>query len=256
LLTGAKVYGCQMRAKYVLFCIAALVAIFAGVGAMNGLWANAEVRGHAADGIKTALGLPYGFNRTDAPIRYHLATQGNVDTIGFGFSDTGRATQMAAADVSRTDAILSAPEPPEPPQSPEPAEPPQSPESPQLSEPCDGPKSAEIGAAENASDAPVNQAQAAMADAEVAADQAAERTTSMGLAREMVDVSACILKDVEAGKFSRISVRFEGEVPRCGAPNLVPDCEPLTPADKARIVKDARAEHARAKSELWELQKQ
>jgi hypothetical protein len=44
-------------------------------------------------------------------------------------------------------------------------------------------------------------------------------------------------------------------VPRCGTPNLVPGCVPLTPADKARIVKDARAEHARAKSELWELKK-
>jgi hypothetical protein len=246
-----------MRAKYVLFCIAALVAIFAGVGAMNGLWANADVRGHAADGIKTAFGLPYGFNRADAPIRYHLATQGSVDTIGFGFSKSEQATQMATANVAQTDAYLSVPEPPEPPQSPEPAVSPASPEPPQhASEPCDGPKSAVVASAENASDAPVNQVQAAITDADVTADQAVERASSLALAREMVDVSACILKDVEAGKFSRISVRFEGEVPRCGTPGLVSDCEPLTPADKARIVKDARAEHARAKSELWELQKQ
>jgi hypothetical protein len=246
-----------MRAKYVLFCIAALVAIFAGVGAMNGLWANADVRGHAADGIKTAFGLPYSFNRTDAPIRYHLATQGSVDTIGFGFSKSEHANQMATVNVTHTDVNSSAPEPPVPPLPPEQAVSPAMPKSPPPSEPCDGPKSAEIAAVKNgSSSAPVSAKQVATVDAEIADYQAAERESSLALAREMVDVSACILKDVEAGKFSRISVRFEGEVPRCGTPDLVPDCEPLTTADKARIVKDARAEHARAKSELWQLQKQ
>jgi hypothetical protein len=245
-----------MRAKYVLFCIAALVAIFAGVGAMNGLWANADVRGHAADGIKTAFGLPYGFNRADAPIRYHLATQGSVDTIGFGFSKSEHAKQMANMNGTQTDAYSSVPVPPVPPQPPEPAVSPGTPKPPEHSEPCDGPKSAEIASAANASGAPINQTQVATVDTDVTADQAAERAASLDLAREMVQVSACILKDVEAGKFSRISVRFEGEVPRCGTPDLVPDCQPLTPADKARIVKDARDEHARAKSELWELQKQ
>lgn len=53
---------------------AALLGSFGAAGAMNGLWASADARAHSLDGLKLAIGLPYGSAKATPKVQLSAAT--------------------------------------------------------------------------------------------------------------------------------------------------------------------------------------
>ena len=53
---------------------AALLGSFGAAGAMNGLWASADARAHSLDGLKLAIGLPYGGVKATPKVQLSAAT--------------------------------------------------------------------------------------------------------------------------------------------------------------------------------------
>ena len=89
-----------------------LVAIFASATVTSGLVENAEVRGHAIDGIKTAIGLPYGVGKTLGPVHFqsvHFQVAQRQDSIIL-------ANPIAAVTSPMPVAVPQSPTPPEPPE--------------------------------------------------------------------------------------------------------------------------------------------
>lgn len=65
-----------------MIAAAALLGSFGAAGTMNGLWATSDARAHSLDGVKLALGLPYG-NTTPHKIQLSVST---------AFADTNSTT--------------------------------------------------------------------------------------------------------------------------------------------------------------------
>lgn len=84
-----------------------LVAIFASATVTSGLVENAQVRGHAIDGIKTAIGLPYGVGKTFGPVHFQIA-QGQNSAI--------LQSRIAPVTSPMPVAARQPPTPPEPPE--------------------------------------------------------------------------------------------------------------------------------------------
>ena len=102
---------------------ASLVTIFASATVTSGLVENAEVRGHAIDGIKTALGLPYGVGETHGPVHFQLV---HFQPVHFQV-----AQRQDSINLANPIAPVTSPMPvavPQSPQSPQPPEPPEPPE--------------------------------------------------------------------------------------------------------------------------------
>ena len=134
-----------------MIAAAALLGSFGAAGTMNGLWASPDARAHSLDGLKLAVGLPYG--STNATHKVQLSA-------GTAFAATGQSDQptqshkaaphqslvahlfqkplvhttprMVMADAASPESAPFPMEPPEPPEPPAAAEAPAAPSAPSV----------------------------------------------------------------------------------------------------------------------------
>lgn len=128
-----------------MIAAAALLGSFGAAGTMNGMWATSDARAHSLDGLKLALGLPYG-NTTTHKIQMSTSTAfagtNSHTCVGQAVAAAPHKNLVAeifqrphvravprmvmaeAAPQAHAFSPVAAPAPPEPPEPPLPAEPP------------------------------------------------------------------------------------------------------------------------------------
>lgn len=93
-----------MIAKLIPIAGFSLIAIFASASFTAGLLDNEQARGHAVDGIKTALGMPYGTGNLSTPTRLQTAQL------------HPNLTLLTKPQLSGYQLVQAMPQPPKPPQ--------------------------------------------------------------------------------------------------------------------------------------------
>ncbi|WP_395630904.1 hypothetical protein [Aquidulcibacter sp.] len=267
-------------------CAAAvLLASFGAAGSINGLWATPDARASSLDGLKLALGLPYGnttiTRKVDMGASTTLASKGPAATQpqralaasnkslveevfrGRLVHTTPRLVMAAAAP--QFDAYTSVPAPPEPPEPPAPAA------ALAATLPAASLKGLKALAEAEASRSAKWAAQAAAAakaaeQADVVAVQASlngpmiitqsqyeglERALDQALAR--LEVSQALAARVNELDPSFFVVRADGKK-FCGTAQIDRECTLLSPTDVARIRSDVAAQVKLADKEVRQLQ--
>ena len=274
-----------MQYRLSLCAAAVLLASFGAAGSINGLWATPDARASSLDGLKLALGLPYGnttiTRKVDMGASTTLASKGPAATQpqralaasnkslveevfrGRLVHTTPRLVMAAAAP--QFDAYTSVPAPPEPPEPPAPAA------ALAATLPAASLKGLKALAEAEASRSAKWAAQAAAAakaaeQADVVAVQASlngpmiitqsqyeglERALDQALAR--LEVSQALAARVNELDPSFFVVRADGKK-FCGTAQIDRDCALLSPTDVARIRSDVAAQVKLADKEVRQLQ--
>eukprot|EP01038_Epipyxis_sp_PR26KG_P013424 gene13424-18000_t len=268
-----------------LCAAAVLLASFGAAGSINGLWATPDARASSLEGLKLALGLPYGnttiTRKVEMGASTTLASKGPAATQpqrslaasnkslveevfrGRLVHTTPRLVMAAAAP--QFDAYTSVPAPPEPPEPPAPAA------APAAALPAASLKGLKALAEAEASRSAKWAAQAAAAakaaeQAHVVAVQASldgpmiitqsqyeglERALDQALAR--LEVSQALAARVNELDPSFFVVRADGKK-FCGTAQIDRECALLSPTDVARIRSDVAAQVKLADKEVRQLQ--
>lgn len=274
-----------MQYRLSLCAAAVLLASFGAAGSINGLWATPDARASSLDGLKLALGLPYGnttiTRKVDMGASTTLASKGPAATQpqralaasnkslveevfrGRLVHTTPRLVMAAAAP--QFDAYTSVPAPPEPPEPPAPAA------APAAALPAASLKGLKALAEAEASRSAKWAAQAAAAakaaeQAHVVAVQISldgpmiltqsqyeglERALDEALAR--LEVSQALAARVNELDPSFFVVRADGKK-FCGTAQIDRECALLSPTDVARIRSDVAAQVKLADKEVRQLQ--
>ncbi len=274
-----------MQYRLSLCAAAVLLASFGAAGSINGLWATPDARASSLDGLKLALGLPYGnttiTRKVDMGASTTLASKGPAATQpqralaasnkslveevfrGRLVHTTPRLVMAAAAP--QFDAYTSVPAPPEPPEPPAPAA------ALAATLPAASLKGLKALAEAEASRSAKWAAQAAAAakaaeQADVVAVQASlngpmiitqsqyeglERALDQALAR--LEVSQALAARVNELDPSFFVVRADGKK-FCGTAQIDRECTLLSPTDVARIRSDVAAQVKLADKEVRQLQ--
>jgi hypothetical protein len=268
-----------------LCAAAVLLASFGAAGSINGLWATPDARASSLEGLKLALGLPYGnttiTRKVEMGASTTLASKGPAATQpqralaasnkslveevfrGRLVHTTPRLVMAAAAP--QFDAYTSVPAPPEPPEPPAPAA------APAAALPAASLKGLKALAEAEASRSAKWAAQAAAAakaaeQAHVVAVQISldgpmiltqsqyeglERALDEALAR--LEVSQALAARVNELDPSFFVVRADGKK-FCGTAQIDRECALLSPTDVARIRSDVAAQVKLADKEVRQLQ--
>ncbi|CAN1501310.1 hypothetical protein MCERH10_00498 [Caulobacteraceae bacterium] len=274
-----------MQYRLSLCAAAVLLASFGAAGSINGLWATPDARASSLEGLKLALGLPYGnttiTRKVEMGASTTLASKGPAATQpqrslaasnkslveevfrGRLVHTTPRLVMAAAAP--QFDAYTSVPAPPEPPEPPAPAA------APAAALPAASLKGLKALAEAEASRSAKWAAQAAAAakaaeQAHVVAVQASldgpmiitqsqyeglERALDQALAR--LEVSQALAARVNELDPSFFVVRADGKK-FCGTAQIDRECALLSPTDVARIRSDVAAQVKLADKEVRQLQ--
>lgn len=274
-----------MQYRLSLCAAAVLLASFGAAGSITGLWATPDARASSLEGLKLALGLPYGnttiTRKVEMGASTTLASKGPAATQpqrslaasnkslveevfrGRLVHTTPRLVMAAAAP--QFDAYTSVPAPPEPPEPPAPAA------APAAALPAASLKGLKALAEAEASRSAKWAAQAAAAakaaeQAHVVAVQASldgpmiitqsqyeglERALDQALAR--LEVSQALAARVNELDPSFFVVRADGKK-FCGTAQIDRECALLSPTDVARIRSDVAAQVKLADKEVRQLQ--
>ena len=274
-----------MQYRLSLCAAAVLLASFGAAGSINGLWATPDARASSLEGLKLALGLPYGnttiTRKVEMGASTTLASKGPAATQpqralaasnkslveevfrGRLVHTTPRLVMAAAAP--QFDAYTSVPAPPEPPEPPAPAA------APAAALPAASLKGLKALAEAEASRSAKWAAQAAAAakaaeQAHVVAVQISldgpmiltqsqyeglERALDEALAR--LEVSQALAARVNELDPSFFVVRADGKK-FCGTAQIDRECTLLSPTDVARIRSDVAAQVKLADKEVRQLQ--
>lgn len=274
-----------MQYRLSLCAAAVLLASFGAAGSINGLWATPDARASSLEGLKLALGLPYGnttiTRKVEMGASTTLASRGPAATQpqralaasnkslveevfrGRLVHTTPRLVMAAAAP--QFDAYTSVPAPPEPPEPPAPAA------APAAALPAASLKGLKALAEAEASRSAKWAAQAAAAakaaeQAHVVAVQISldgpmiltqsqyeglERALDEALAR--LEVSQALAARVNELDPSFFVVRADGKK-FCGTAQIDRECALLSPTDVARIRSDVAAQVKLADKEVRQLQ--
>jgi len=264
-----------------------LLASFGAAGSINGLWATPDARASSLEGLKLALGLPYGnttiTRKVELGASTTLASKGPaatqpqralaasnkslVDEVFRGrlVHATPRLVMAAAAPQFDAYTPVAVPAPPEPPEPPAPAA------APAAALPAASLKGLKALAEAEASRSAKWAAQAAAAakaaeQADVVAVQASlngpmiitqsqyeglERALGQALAR--LEVSQALAARVNELDPSFFVLRADGKK-FCGTAQIDRDCTLLSPTDVARIRSDVAAQVKLADKEVRQLQ--
>jgi hypothetical protein len=268
-----------------LCAAAVLLASFGAAGSINGLWATPDARASSLEGLKLALGLPYGnttiTRKVEMGASTTLASKGPaaiqpqralaasnkslVEEVFRGRLVHTTPRLVMAAAAPQFDAYTSVPAPPEPPEPPAPAA------APAAALPAASLKGLKALAEAEASRSAKWAAQAAAAakaaeQADVVAVQASldgpmiitqsqyegfERALDQALAR--LEVSQALAARVNELDPSFFVVRADGKK-FCGTAQIDRDCALLSPTDVARIRSDVAAQVKLADKEVRQLQ--
>jgi len=264
-----------------------LLASFGAAGSINGLWATPDARASSLEGLKLALGLPYG--NTTITRKVELGASTTLASKGPAATQPQRA--LAASNKSLVDEVFrgrlvhatprlvmaaAAPQfdaytPVAVPASPEPPEPPAPAAAPAAALPAASLKGLKALAEAEASRSAKWAAQAAAAakaaeQADVVAVQASlngpmiitqsqyeglERALDQALAR--LEVSEALAARVNELDPSFFVVRADGKK-FCGTAQIGRDCTLLSPTDVARIRSDVAEQVKLADKEVRQLQ--
>lgn len=274
-----------MQYRLSLCAAAVLLASFGAAGSINGLWATPDARASSLEGLKLALGLPYGnttiTRKVEMGASTTLASKGPaatqpqralaasnkslVDEVFHGRLVHTTPRLVMAAAAPQFDAYTSVPAPPEPPEPPAPAA------AAAAALPAASLKGLKALAEAEASRSAKWAAQAAAASkaaeqADVVAVQASldgpiiitqsqyeglERALDQALAR--LEVSQALAARVNELDPSFFVVRADGKK-FCGTTQIDRDCALLSPTDVARIRSDVAAQVKLADKEVRQLQ--
>ena len=276
-----------MQYRLSLCAAAVLLASFGAAGSINGLWATPDARASSLEGLKLALGLPYGnttiTRKVEMGTSTKLASRGPaatqpqralaasnkslVDEVFHGrlVHTTPRLEMAAAAPQFDAYTPVAVPAPPEPPEPPAPAA------APAAALPATSLKGLKALAEAEASRSAKWAAQAAAAakaaeQADVVAVQASlngpmiitqsqyeglERALDQALAR--LEVSQALAARVNELDPSFFVVRADGKK-FCGTAQIDRECALLSPTDVARIRSDVAAQVKLADKEVRQLQ--
>ncbi len=275
-----------MRLRLTICAAAVLLASFGAAGSINGLWATPDARASSLDGLKLALGLPYGNTTTPRkvevrattalastspaatkPERAHAAPNKSLVTEVFQRPLARATPRLVMADAApQFDALtpVAGPAPPEPP---EPPAPPMTPAAPFAPATLKGLKAlAEAEASRSAKWAEQAAAAKAAEKAHIAAAQISldgpmfvtqsqyeglERSLDQALAR--LEVSQALAARINEQDPSFFVVRADGRK-FCGTAQIDRDCTLLRPTDIARIRSDVAAQVKLADKELRQVQ--
>lgn len=274
-----------MQYRLSLCAAAVLLASFGAAGSINGLWATPDARASSLEGLKLALGLPYGNTTitrkvelgtsTTLASRGPAATQPQralaasnkslVEEVFQGRHTTPRLVMAAAAPQFDAYTPAAVPAPPEPPEPPAPVA------APAAALPAASLKSLKALAEAEASRSAKWAAQ--VAAAAKAAEQAhvvpvqisldgpmiitqsqyegLERALDQALAR--LEVSQALAARVNELDPSFFVVRADGKK-FCGTAQIDRDCTLLSPTDVARIRSDVAAQVKLADKEVRQIQ--
>lgn len=274
-----------MQYRLSLCAAAVLLASFGAAGSINGLWATPDARASSLEGLKLALGLPYG--NTTITRKVEMGTSTALASRGPAATQPQRALAASnkslveevfrgrlvhttprlvmAAAAPQFDAYTSVPAPPEPPEPPAPAA------ALAATLPAASLKGLKALAEAEASRSAKWAAQAAAAakaaeQADVVAVQASldgpmiitqsqyeglERALDQALAR--LEVSQALAARVNELDPSFFVVRADGKK-FCGTAQIDRECTLLSPTDVARIRSDVAAQVKLADKEVRQLQ--
>jgi len=272
-----------LRLRLTVCAAAVLLASFGAAGSINGLWATPDARASSLDGLKLALGLPYGNLTTprkvevraktalastspaaSKPERAHAAPNRSLVAEVFQRPLVRATPRLVMADAAPQFDVLTpvaGPAPPEPPA------PPMTPEAPFAPATLKGLKAlAEAEASRSAKWAEQAAAAKAAEKAHVAAAQISldgpmfvtqsqyeglERSLDQALAR--LEVSQALAARINEQDPSFFVVRANGRK-FCGTAQIDRECTLLSPTDIARIRSDVAAQVKLADKELRQVQ--
>ncbi len=272
-----------MRLRLTVCAAAVLLASFGAAGSINGLWATPDARASSLDGLKLALGLPYGNLTTPRkvevraktalastspaatkPERAHAAPNKSLVAEVFQRPLVRATPRLVMADAAPQFDVLTpvaGPAPPEPPA------PPMTPEAPFAPATLKGLKAlAEAEASRSAKWAEQAAAAKAAEKAHISAAQISldgpmfvtqsqyeglERSLDQALAR--LEVSQALAARINEQDPSFFVVRANGRK-FCGTAQIDRECTLLSPTDIARIRSDVAAQVKLADKELRQVQ--
>lgn len=274
-----------MQYRLSLCAAVVLLASFGAAGSINGLWATPDARASSLEGLKLALGLPYGNTTitrkvelgtsTTLASRGPAATQPQralaasnkslVEEVFQGRHTTPRLVMAAAAPQFDAYTPAAVPAPPEPPEPPAPvaastaALPAASLKSVKALAEAEASRSAkwaaQVAAAAKAAE------QAHVVEVQISLDgpmiitqsqyEGLERALDQALAR--LEVSQALAARVNELDPSFFVVRDDGKK-FCGTAQIDRDCTLLSPTDVARIRSDVAAQVKLADKEVRQIQ--
>jgi hypothetical protein len=272
-----------LRLRLTVCAAAVLLASFGAAGSINGLWATPDARASSLDGLKLALGLPYGNLTTPRkvevraktalastspaatkPERAHAAPNKSLVAEVFQRPLVRATPRLVMADAAPQFDVLTpvaGPAPPEPPA------PPMTPEAPFAPATLKGLKAlAEAEASRSAKWAEQAAAAKAAEKAHISAAQISldgpmfvtqsqyeglERSLDQALAR--LEVSQALAARINEQDPSFFVVRANGRK-FCGTAQIDRECTLLSPTDIARIRSDVAAQVKLADKELRQVQ--
>ena len=276
-----------MRLRLTVCAAAALLVSFGAAGSINGLWATPDARAFGLDGLKLALGLPYG-NTTitrkvevrastalastspaaTKPQRAHAAPHKSLVAEVFQrplVHATPRLVMAEAAPQGDAHTPVTVPAPPVPPAPPAPAVAPAAAFAPATMKGLKALAEAEASRsaqwAEQAAAAAKAAEQAHVTAVQISLDgpivvtqsqyKGLERAFDQALVR--LEVSQALAARINEQDPSFILVRADGKK-FCVTAQIGPECTLLSPTDVARIRSDVAAQVKLADNELREIQ--
>ncbi|WP_395778797.1 hypothetical protein [Aquidulcibacter sp.] len=273
-----------MRLRLTVCAAAVLLASFGAAGSINGLWATPDARASSLDGLKLAMGLPYG-NTTPPrkvemraspelagtspaatkPQRAHAAPHKSLVAEVFQGPLAHATPRLVMADAApQFDAhtpvtVPAPPEPPAPPMAPAAAFAPASLKGLKALAEAEASRSAKW--AEQAVDAAKAAEKANIAAVQISLDgpmvitqsqyEGLERALDQALAR--LEVSQALAARINEQDPSFFVVRADGRK-FCGTAQIDRECTLLRPTDVARIRSDVAAQVKLADRELRQIQ--
>ncbi len=276
-----------MRLRLTVCAAAALLVSFGAAGSINGLWATPDARAFSLDGLKLAVGLPYGNTTITRKVEVRASTalastspaptkhQGshaapNKSLVAEVFQrplllPTPRLVMADAAPKFDAYTPVAVPVPPEPPEPPAPAVAPAAAFAPATMKGLKALAEAEANRsakwAEQAAAAAQAAEQAHVAAVQISLDgpmvvtqsqyEGLEQAFDQALAR--LEVSQALAARINEQDPSFFVVRADGKK-FCGSAQKDQACTVLSPTDVARIRSDVAAQVKLADAELRQVQ--
>jgi hypothetical protein len=279
-----------LRLRLTVCAAAVLLVSFGAAGSINGLWATPDARASSLDGLKLALGLPYGnttiARKVEVPATTELARTSPAEAKSQSAHAAANKNLVAEVfqgplenaaphlvlveatpqfDAYTPVAIPVLPEPPAPPAPPAPAEAPAAAFAPASLKGLKALAKAEASRsakwAEQATAAAAAAEQAHVASIQISVDGSMVVTQSqydgleraLGQALARLEVSQALAARINEQDPSFFVVRADGKK-FCGTAQMDPECTLLSPTDVARIRSEVAAQVKLAENELRQVQ--
>lgn len=277
-----------MRLRLTVCAAAVLLVSFGAAGSINGLWATPDARASSLDGLKLALGLPYGnttiARKVEVPATTelartspaeaksqsaHAAANKNLVAEVFQGPLENAAPHLVLVEATHQfDAYtpVAIPVLPEPPEPPAPAEAPAAAFAPASLKGLKALAKAEASRrsakwAEQATAAAEAAEQSHVASIQISVDGSMVVTQSqydgleraLGQALARLEVSQALAARINEQDPSFFVVRADGKK-FCGSAQMDPECTLLSPTDVARIRSEVAAQVKLADNELRQVQ--